>query len=246
MLAIEIKSEDLDTLHNEIMSNLYPRARPKCMVVYLKGMGYLHTEIAEIVRVNEDTVTHYIKKYAAGGLQELLKDNYYKPVGQLDSHIEKLKRIFEQEPPHTVNHAIDMIEKNTGIRLKNSACRDFLKKIGMKCRRTGLIPGKVIEHEQQRNAQKTFHDETLKPLLEEAKEGKRTGLFVDAAHFVMGAFLGMVWCFVRMLWPSSCGRKRYNVLGAFNPVTHELIKVTNESYINQFVFLELLEKISQI
>ena len=39
------------------------------------------------------------------------------------------------------------------------------------------------------------------PILDEAKQGKRTALFVDAAHFVMGAFLGMVWCFVRLLLP---------------------------------------------
>jgi hypothetical protein len=36
-----------------------------------------------------------------------------------------------------------MIDKETGIRLKPSACRVFLKKIGMKCRRCGVVPGKV-------------------------------------------------------------------------------------------------------
>lgn len=61
----------------------------------------------------------------------------------------------------------------------------------------------------------------------------------------MGAFLGMLWCFVRILLPSSCGRKRYNVLGAFNPITHEVITVTNDSYINQVVFCEFLDKISK-
>jgi len=60
----------------------------------------------------------------------------------------------------------------------------------------------------------------------------------------MGAFLGMVWCFVRLLLPSASGRKRHNVLGAYDPITHEAITVTNDTYINQDVFCEFLEKIA--
>jgi hypothetical protein len=46
----------------------------------------------------------------------------------------------------------------------------------------------------------------------------------------MGAFLGMVWCFVRLLLPSASGRKRHNVLGAYDPIMHEAITVTNDTY----------------
>jgi transposase len=69
-------------------------------------------------------------------------------------------------------------------------------------------------------------------------------LFVDAAHFVMGAFLGMVWCFARVLLPSASGRQRHNVLGAYDPIRHEAITVTNDTYINQGVFCEFLDKIA--
>lgn len=137
-----------------------------------------------------------------------------------------------------------MIDKEIGIHLKPSACRVFLRKMGMKCRRCGVVPGKAMEDERQRQAQQEFHDKQLQSTLDEAKQGKRTVLFVDAAHFVMGAFLGMVWCFVRLLLPSASGRKRHNVLGAYDPISHEAITVTNDTYINQDVFCEFLEKIS--
>jgi len=42
----------------------------------------------------------------------------------------------------------------------------------------------------------------------------------------------MVWCFVRLFMPSPAGRKRFNVLGAINAVTKEVLTVTNETYIN--------------
>jgi len=42
-----------------------------------------------------------------------------------------------------VNQAIEIIDKETGIRLKPSACRVFLKKMGMKFKRCGVVPGKA-------------------------------------------------------------------------------------------------------
>ena len=115
MISIELTAEPLDALYKEMMSNPSERSRKKCMVLYLKGLEYSHIEIASIVRVDQDTVTAYIKKYVENALQGLLEDNYHTPVGQLEPHIEKLKKIFKDEPPHTVNSAIDVIEKHTGV-----------------------------------------------------------------------------------------------------------------------------------
>jgi hypothetical protein len=42
------------------------------------------------------------------------------------------------------------------------------------------------------------------------------------------------------------GRQRFNVLGALNAVTHQLLTVTNESYINSLSVCTLLEKIAQL
>ena len=64
----------------------------------------------------------------------------------------------------------------------------LLKKIGIKCRRCSLVPGKAMGDEKQLQAQQEFHEKQLQPTLDEAKQGKRTVLFVDAAHFVMAAF----------------------------------------------------------
>ena len=69
----------------------------------------------------------------------------------------------------------------------------------------------------------------LEPLLEEAHSGHRAVFFVDAAHFVHRAYLGFIWCFTRIFIPSPSGRKRFNVLGAINAVTKEVVTVTNET-----------------
>ena len=69
--------------------------------------------------------------------------------------------------------------------------------------------------------------------------------FVDAAHFVSAPFLAYLWCFVRCFIKAPAGRQRFNVLGALNAVTHELITVTNDAYINATSVCELLGKIAQ-
>jgi transposase len=83
----------------------------------------------------------------------------------------------------------------------------------------------------------------LEPALEEAKEGKAVVYFIDSAHFVMGAFLSILWSFSRIFIKTSSGRQRFNVLGALNAVSLELITVVNESYINAWSVVDLFQKI---
>jgi len=68
--------------------------------------------------------------------------------------------------------------------------------------------------------------------------------FVDAAHFVLQPFLGFLWCFQRYFIYSASGRKRFNVLGALNAITHEVVTVTNDSYINALSVCDLLRKLA--
>lgn len=64
--------------------------------------------------------------------------------------------------------------------------------------------------------------------------------FVDAAHFVLQPFLGFLWCFQRFFVYSASGRKRFNVLGALNAITHEVVTITNDTYINSLSVCDLL------
>jgi transposase len=88
-------------------------------------------------------------------------------------------------------------------------------------------------------------DEKLKPRLESAKKREQLVYFVDAAHFVLGSFLGYLWCVVRIFISTSSGRSRYNVLGAIDAITHQVITVCNDAYINACSVCELLNKIRE-
>jgi transposase len=83
----------------------------------------------------------------------------------------------------------------------------------------------------------------LGPRLAEAQAGQRAVFFVDAAHFVFGAFLGYLWCWSRCWIKAPSGRQRFNVLGALHAITHEVITVTNQTYINAESVCALLRKL---
>mgnify|MGYP000261209524 FL=1 len=67
---------------------------------------------------------------------------------------------------------------------------------------------------------------------------------MDAAHFVFAPFLGYLWCFARMFIKAPSGRQRFNVLGALNAISHEMVVITNTGYINAYSVCELLIKLT--
>ena len=69
---------------------------------------------------------------------------------------------------------------------------------------------------------------------------------MDAAHFVFGTFLCCLWSFARIYVRAASGRQRFNVLGAWNAVTRELIAVTNTTVVNTDTMCELLRKIASL
>lgn len=92
--------------------------------------------------------------------------------------------------------------------------------------------------------QAKFLDAELKPKLDAALAGNGQVFFVDAAHFVLGTFLCCLWSFKRIFVRAASGRQRFNVLGAWNAVTRELIAVTNTTVVNSATMCELLRKIA--
>jgi transposase len=92
--------------------------------------------------------------------------------------------------------------------------------------------------------QEGFLEGKLEPRLAEAKAGKRHLFFVDAAHCVYGSFLCCLWSFARLFVRAAAGRQRFNILGAFDAVTRELVSVTNTAAVNAQTMCELLREIA--
>jgi transposase len=119
--------------------------------------------------------------------------------------------------------------------------------LGLKWRCLAAIPlppkKTIAEHAA---TQAEFQATKLEPLLAAARAGNGQVFFVDAAHFVMGAFLCCVWCWARLLIRGASGRQRYSVLGAWNAVTQELVSITTDATVTAETMCDLLRKIAAL
>ena len=91
-----------------------------------------------------------------------------------------------------------------------------------------------------------FLDTELKPRLDAAVTGRGHVLFVDAAHCVYGTYQCCLWSILRVFVRAASGRQRFNVLGAWNAVTRQLVAVTNTTVVNTDTMCALLRKIAAL
>jgi len=233
MVKLEFTADERQRLHYERYYHPHPRVQRKMEALWLKSQGIAHREISRLTGISSTTLTSYLRAYQDGGVEALKTLNFRRPESDLKAHQATLEAYFREHPPASIKQAMATIETLTGIRRSPDRVRLFLKQMGMKCRKVGVIPAKADVA-----AQETFKTSALEPRLAEAKTGQRAVFFVDAAHFVLAPFLGMLWSFTRLFIRAPAGRQRFNVLAALNAITHELVMVTNDTYINVSYFFK--------
>lgn len=239
MKRLHISNEDKMIAKAQRFDHPHPRVQLRMEVLWLKSQNLPHKQICALAGVSPNTLRRYLRMYQEGGIENLKKVNFHRPESDLAEHRDSLESHFRKHPVASIPEAITIIEELTGIRRQPTQVRKFLKSMGIKRLKVGSIPSKADPDEQEK-----FKKEKLYPRLEEAKLGKRAVFFVDAAHFVLSAYLGFLWCFERVFIKAPAGRKRFNVLGALHAITHELVMVTNDSYINAQSVCELLRQIA--
>ena len=240
MLVIPFTDEDIAQLRYLRLNYPHPRVRQKIDAVYLKALGYPHHEIARFLNVTETTVRSYLKEYAEGGLDAVLRFEVGGSVSALEPHRTSITEEFERNPPASAREAAARIESLTGLHRSPSQVRVLLKHLGLKYRKVAPIPAKADPAAQER-----FLSEQLDPILAQAQAGLVHVFFMDAAHFVFGAFLGYLWCVTRIFVPTPSGRQRFNVLGAVHAITKEVVTFTNTGYINSQSVVALLQQLKQ-
>ncbi len=241
MIQLEFSEDTLRQIQHHRTHHPHHKVRQKMDALWQKSLNLPHGQICRILGITGNTLRGYFREYQEGGLDKLLELRFYQPKSQLEDDKTCLKTYFTKHPPFSAAEAAAFIKRHLEIDLSPNRVLVFLKSLGIKRLKVGQIPAKADVEAQQK-----FVEEQLEPRIDEANAGKRALFFVDAAHVVQRPFLAFLWCFVRVFMKTPSGRKRFNVLGALNAVTHDLITVCNDSYINAHSVAELLQKLSAL
>jgi transposase len=201
------------------------------------------SQIAVFVGASNRQVFKIIEMYKTLGLPQVMEIHHNKPISKLDGFSDLIKGEFEAQPPSSIREARVRIKQLTGIKRSVTQIRVFLKGLGMKLLKPGLIPMGKSENnlEEKTKSQRKFVAEKLDPLLKEAEKGDRKVLFTDACHIQLACILGFLWCFAKRYIKALPLRGRINIIGACSAYGDEIIydiiqDSVNENTISLFLF----------
>ena len=143
MITLTFTSADIDALHYERFHHPHPRVQRKMEALYLKSQGLAHGQIAKLLRISGPTLVSYFRAYQSGGVAGLKTLKFYRPESELKAYQDTLEAHFREHPPKTLAQAASQVKELTGIERSREQIRQFLKSMGMSCRRVGVIPAKA-------------------------------------------------------------------------------------------------------
>jgi len=74
--------------------------------------------------------------------REIKEIKFYKPKSALSFHTKTIETYFRGHPPVSINAARDQIHTLTGITRSPTQVRQFLRSLGMRPRKVGMMPAK--------------------------------------------------------------------------------------------------------
>ena len=240
MLKADYTEEEKKRFQELRYSHSDKRIMRRFDILWLHASGKHAPEIAMLVRQDPYTVRDVIKMFKKGKFDLVMTIGSNHPKSELEKHRTAIEAEFKLRPPASAKEAAVRIEKLTGVKRSPNRVQAFMGKIKMRFLKTVAVPAKA-----DLEAQEEFKKKTLDPEIAKARAGESVLLFMDAAHFVHSAFLGWLWCFARVYLRAPSGRKRWNVLGAYDAISGELTTVSNDGYVNSVTVCELLWRLSE-
>jgi transposase len=149
MLRLDFSESDQQALKYERYHHPHPRVQQRMDALWLKSQGLPHCQIARLCNITGNTLRAHLKLYQAGGVEALKELPFHRPRSAFAEHRAGIEAHLQAHPPQTINEAVAVLEALTGIRRSPTQVRGFLKQLGFKCRKVGLLPAKADAEAQE-------------------------------------------------------------------------------------------------
>lgn len=230
-----------------VIKNLYKQTKDKknanyLNLILLKHKKYTQVEIADILNLDENTVSTWIKKFeACDDVNQYLDHSYVPFVGKLSyTQLPKLIQFVLNNTCNDVKAVIEYVKANFSVVFSISGMTKLLNRLGFSYKRNVLLPSKL-----DTNKQADFVDQydQIKASLTQ----NQAMFFMDGVHPQHNTHTQQAWsetgkpCYIL----SNSGRNRLNINGLYNPLSQEVITTFHKTINSQAVlktFDELLTK----
>ncbi len=143
MIKIEFSQEAIEALRYWRFHHPDPRAQLRMEAIYLRSQGMNNRDIIWLCGISKASFHRYLEAYVTGGIEKLKEIDHYRPQSELAKHRTTIEAYFREHPPATVSEAVAKIKELTGIERKPTQVRQFLKSLGMRSIKVGMIPAKA-------------------------------------------------------------------------------------------------------
>lgn len=235
-------SEDVVSALKRVMDsrNSCTTIRKRCRVLLAK-MENPRTgsqTIASLTCTSRNFVDNVIHAYNDHGLQDVpfTEEKGGRP-NRLAGKWLDISDALVKGVPRNAREAAGIIRRLSGHTFSLTWVRTLMRDAEMSLKKLQPDPGKADPDRQKQ----WIAD--IQPVMAEAGEGKRRLLFMDAVHLTLEAFTCMVWCGGSLYLPAGAGRNRFNLLGAIDPFTMDLIQSHSMVYVDAEQVKAFLEKV---
>ena len=193
--------------------------------------------IAQILGKSKLTIKNWFNIYITKGIEALNVYNYIPNKPKLSKdQISEIINWVRKNNPSTCKEISDKIKENYSIKYSIEGVRVLLKRHGLTFSRPKTIPGNPPSEEEQKKFIEKYHD------MRNNSEDGTVVLFGDGMHLVHQSVPGFCWFDPKepKIIQTNTGRRRLNILGAYNPETGSLVHLTGEENCNAEKFIEFL------
>lgn len=143
MIKIVFNEEAITALRYGRFQHPDPRVQVRMEALYLRSQGIANAESLRVCGISKARFQRYLKAYVVGGVAQLQRLEHDRPHSELTHHRPPLAAYFQQPPPATVAEAAAKIAELTGRVRQPTQVRQYLRALGMKPRKVGMLPAKA-------------------------------------------------------------------------------------------------------
>lgn len=240
---IILSEEEQDNLRVEYKKTKERPIAERILCILLVAQGRTYQEVASILMVNLRTIKRWVKMYKNRGMKRLCRSDYndHPPNSKLTKEQEgELKKHLEKVHYTSAKAVASYIYETYKVEYTITGVQKLLQRLGFSYKKTTPIPGKA---DVQRQEEFLMRYEKIK---QELEPGDKV-YFVDAVHLLHNAVHDYAWLpkGVTIGIPTNTGRRRVNILGAYNPDSMDLLHIETQDKCNAETVKELMDKIKE-
>ena len=235
--------EEIDNLQEYRDKQQDARLKVRFIALLMLAYDYQIENVGLIIGKAVRTIDNWYYQFKTKGIESLNSFQYKPKQSYLsDEQIEQLVHWVKTTNPAKLKEVRKYIIDHFEVKYSIEAIRKLLHKRGLKIIRPKVIPGNPPSEEEQKERIEKYFE------MKATCEPGTVFLFGDGMHLVHNNVPGLCWGDPKEppVLKTNTGRKRLNILGAYNPDDHSFVHLIGEENCNAMRVIEYFEVILKV